>query len=314
MKKIIAFLLLFSAFSLFAQSPALINYQAVVRDANGNLITSGTISLGISIHDAIVGGNQLYFETHNGITPNAFGVVNVLIGGGTVISGNFLLINWGNGNKYLQVYVNSNPIGSRTQMVSVPYALYANKADSSNYAAAALKATTADTATNLKNAPVIITGWENYLIAQEERPNYVAVGAAIPNTFQIRVLNKTRKLVGNAISHDSVAGTITLNQAGTYLLRASAPTMQGRKCQLVIRNTSTNVILLYGTNSWSDIGNQYADGVSTVEGAITVSGVTTIKLDHFIEYSINSGARGAENSPGSGIIGVFSRCFVQKIQ
>ena len=90
--KIITFILVFtvSLDILCAQSPALINYQVVAKDSNGNLITSGTVSLGISIFDAILGGNQLYSETHNGLSPNSFGIVNVLIGGGMVLSGNFL--------------------------------------------------------------------------------------------------------------------------------------------------------------------------------------------------------------------------------
>lgn len=138
------FTITFSSFK--TQSPALINYQAVVRDANGSLITSGAVSLGISIHDAITGGNQLYFETHS-VSPNSFGVVNVAIGGGTVVSGNFLVIDWSNGNKYLQVYINNNPIGGRTQMVSVPFSLYANnakKADSTVYATTSANALSAD--------------------------------------------------------------------------------------------------------------------------------------------------------------------------
>ncbi|MBX7240360.1 MAG: phage tail protein [Bacteroidia bacterium] len=98
----------------------------MVRDANGTLITTGTINLGISIHDSLTGVNTLYYETHNGIAPNAFGVVNVLIGGGSIISGNFLNINWATGPKFMQVYVNSSPIGGRVQMVSVPYSLYAS--------------------------------------------------------------------------------------------------------------------------------------------------------------------------------------------
>jgi microcystin-dependent protein len=223
MKQIIAFLFLFSAISLFAQSPALINYQAVVRDASGNLITSGTISLGISIHDAITGGNQLYFETHNGITPNAFGVVNVLIGGGTVISGNFLMINWGNGNKYLQVYVNSNPIGSRTQMVSVPYALYANTADTANYATTALNASSATMANNI-NLPGSImayggttppAGWllcDGTSYSVNQYPNlYAVIGANFggqPGVFNVpdfrgRFLRMVDGNAGNDPDHDA---------------------------------------------------------------------------------------------------------------
>lgn len=143
------FALSLSSFNTQAyQVPGLINYQAVLRDANGSLISTGNVSLGISIHDAITGGNQLYFENHN-VTPSNTGVVNVAIGGGTVISGNFLLINWGNGSKFIQVYVNNNPIGARTQLASVPYAFTANTADTANYATTALNASSATMANNI---------------------------------------------------------------------------------------------------------------------------------------------------------------------
>lgn len=152
MKKALFILLSFINISLaFAQAPPLINYQAVVRDANGNLITSGTISLGISIHDAIIGGNQLYFETHNNVSPTN-GLVNVHIGGGTVILGNFSTINWASGSKYVQIYVNNNPVGDRTQFVSNVYALYANQAGNANTANSAITAATANSANTANTA------------------------------------------------------------------------------------------------------------------------------------------------------------------
>ncbi len=127
MKKLTSILLLLWATAGFlcAQSPYLINYQAVLRDGSGNLVTTGTVNLGISIHDAITGGNNLYQETHS-VSPNPFGIANVKIGAGTVQSGNFNTIDWSSGDKYIQIYYNGGPLGTRNQLVSVPFAIHAN--------------------------------------------------------------------------------------------------------------------------------------------------------------------------------------------
>lgn len=127
MKKSLLILLLFiwaTAGLVYAQSPYLINYQVVLRDGGGNLVTTGG-NLGVSIHNAITGGNNLYQENHN-VTPNAFGIANIKIGAGTIVNGNFNTIDWSSGDKYIQIYYNGAPLGTRNQLVSVPFALHAN--------------------------------------------------------------------------------------------------------------------------------------------------------------------------------------------
>lgn len=123
----IQFLAVFTVFAVVcsAQAPQLMNYQAVVRDANGNPKTSGTVGLKYSIHDNTPVGPVVYQETTT-VTPNQFGIITVVIGGG----GNLASVNWGNGPKYLQVELDINNTSSytdmgTTQLVSVPYALYA---------------------------------------------------------------------------------------------------------------------------------------------------------------------------------------------
>ena len=137
MKKI---LLTITAFlvTLFAvaQSPNLLNYQGVARNAVGNVLPSQPIGLRLSILSGGPTGTPVYTETRN-VTTNAFGLFNVQVGspGAITTTGTIAGINWtafgaGSGTKFLQVEI--DPIGGTnyfnvgsTQLASVPYALYA---------------------------------------------------------------------------------------------------------------------------------------------------------------------------------------------
>ena len=115
-----------------AQAPQGIPYQAVARDNAGNLIKNQNISLRFSIHDGTASGAVVYSETHS-VTTDALGLFAVNIGGGTS-SGTLADVNWGSGAKFTQVELdvtggdNYTDMGT-TQMMSVPYALYAANAN-----------------------------------------------------------------------------------------------------------------------------------------------------------------------------------------
>jgi hypothetical protein len=81
---------------LFAQAPQKMSYQAVVRSANNNLITSSTIGIRISVLQGSSTGNTVYSETQTP-TTNSNGLVSLEIGTGNVETGSFSAINWGSG-------------------------------------------------------------------------------------------------------------------------------------------------------------------------------------------------------------------------
>lgn len=122
------FTLFFFATS-FAQAPQMINYQGVARDLSGNPLPNQNISLRMSVLSGSPAGTNEYSETHS-VTTNNLGLFTIQIGNGIVQSGNFTTIDWGGTSHYLQIEMNENGgtsytlIGT-TQMVSVPYALYA---------------------------------------------------------------------------------------------------------------------------------------------------------------------------------------------
>ncbi len=111
-----------------AQAPKGINYQGVARDNEGKPIATKSISVRISILQNSAQGTVEYAETHNPQT-NPFGLFTLVIGQGTVTTGNFAFVSWAVGNKWLQIEIDpsggsSYQLAGSQQLMSVPYAFY----------------------------------------------------------------------------------------------------------------------------------------------------------------------------------------------
>ena len=150
MKKITTTLLsLLIITSAFAQSPDMMTYQAVIRDAGGNLVRNTQIGMRISIVQTAPDGTEVYTEEYS-VTTNANGLVSVKIGSGSddsstsagtlksseavsgtnVSGGGFSSIDWTDGPYFIKV--ETDPAGGTnftitgtSQLLSVPYAKYA---------------------------------------------------------------------------------------------------------------------------------------------------------------------------------------------
>ena len=136
MKKIILLSSFLVSLVCFGQVPQGISYQAIALNGSGAPVVSANVGLRLSIIDNSATGTVLYTETHVK-TTNAQGLYNLVIGQGTPTTGTFSAINWGTNSKFLKVEMdaaggtNYTLVGS-TQLLSVPYALYAGKVDSEN--------------------------------------------------------------------------------------------------------------------------------------------------------------------------------------
>ncbi len=109
---------------LQAQPNPGINYQAVYRDNNGNLLRDEAITVDIRIRRAALNGTVVYRETHD-LTTNLFGLFNLVIGTGNQIStANFDDIDWMNEAHFLDVRVNGLLLG-RDKLEGVPYSMVA---------------------------------------------------------------------------------------------------------------------------------------------------------------------------------------------
>ena len=119
---------------LVAQAPQKMSYQAVIRDASNNLVVSSNVGIRISILQGSTSGNAVFVETHTPIS-NSNGLLTIEIGNGTVVSGSFVAIDWANGPYFVQTETDPNggtnySITGTSQLLSVPYALYAKNTDS----------------------------------------------------------------------------------------------------------------------------------------------------------------------------------------
>ncbi|NJM14613.1 MAG: hypothetical protein HC896_03840 [Bacteroidales bacterium] len=120
--------------TLWAQSPERISYQAVIRNSNNDLVTNHAIGMKIGILQDSVTGNPVFEEIYNpNPETNANGLVSIKIGDGVALTGNFASINWSNGPYFIRTEVDPTggtnyTISGTTQLLSVPYAYYANTA------------------------------------------------------------------------------------------------------------------------------------------------------------------------------------------
>ncbi|MBC7776125.1 MAG: DUF1566 domain-containing protein [Phycisphaerae bacterium] len=122
------FSLLLLSFAAQAQAPQAFKYQAVVRNAAGQLLANQNVGLKIEL----LGPDTLYSEVHS-VTTNAFGLVNLNIGKGTPVSGNFSQITWGQQPIFVVISLDASggtnyQYMGGSELLSVPYALYAANA------------------------------------------------------------------------------------------------------------------------------------------------------------------------------------------
>jgi hypothetical protein len=118
---------------LFSQAPQAFKYQTVVRNTEGDILANKSISLQMSILKGSVSGDVVYRERHYK-TSNSFGLINLEIGNGEKISGDFATIPWGEDIFFLQIEMdisggNDFQFFGTQQLLSVPYALHAGSAD-----------------------------------------------------------------------------------------------------------------------------------------------------------------------------------------
>ncbi|MBN1180884.1 MAG: hypothetical protein JXB49_01260, partial [Bacteroidales bacterium] len=137
MKKLFTlFVIIALTFSVFAQAPQKMSYQAVIRNTTGGLVTNHAVGMRISILQGSASGTVVYRETYSPVPQtNANGLVTVEIGSGIPSTGTFPGINWGAGPYYIKTETDPNGGTSYTiigtsQLLSVPYALNSKMSES----------------------------------------------------------------------------------------------------------------------------------------------------------------------------------------
>ncbi|MBI5218755.1 MAG: tail fiber domain-containing protein [Bacteroidia bacterium] len=131
MKKILILLIVMTSFAWlsYAQSPNAFRYQAVARNAGGNVLQNQNVSFRISLLQGSSTGSTVYSEEH-AATTNTFGLVNLEIGSGSNVTGIIDSIHWANGPYFIKIELDATGGNTFTEMgvtqlLSVPYALFA---------------------------------------------------------------------------------------------------------------------------------------------------------------------------------------------
>ena len=169
----ISFAVFLIASICIAQSPESFKYQAVVRNNDGTIVKDQRVSLKMEILEGSVNGIVVYAETYID-TTDAFGLIHLDIGDGTTTD-DFSGISWGDDEYFLQVSLDlsggtSYTLLGASQLLSVPYALYAKTAENltgaitevdPQYSASEAANITAGDITNLANLSGSNTGDQN---------------------------------------------------------------------------------------------------------------------------------------------------------
>ena len=128
-------LLVLVSITVSSQSPQKFSYQTVIRNSSNQLLANQQVGIKISILQGSETGIVVYSERHTPST-NANGLATLSVGTGNVQSGVFQNINWSSGLYYIQTETDPNggnnyTITSTQQLLSVPYALFAETSGSS---------------------------------------------------------------------------------------------------------------------------------------------------------------------------------------
>ena len=284
MKKIYTFfLVLFIVDSLMAQTPQSFKYQAVARDVSGEVIANQAIGMQISILQNSISGTAVYVETFTP-TTNEFGLMNLNIGAGTVVSGDLTTINWSADTYFIKIEMDIT--GGTTyeeygtsQLLSVPYALHAKTAAntfSGNYS-------------DLTGSPNNVSSFTNdagYLTSiTETDPVFGAsIASGITGTDTTKWNNKLEAEVDGSVTNEiqtiSRAGTIVTlsNGGGTF---TDSVNTQNLSDVLAVNNdggASQIKNLANPTNAQDAVTKTYVD--SLIDKILELEALTTTFKDY----------------------------------
>jgi uncharacterized protein (TIGR02145 family) len=271
-----------------AQPPQKMSYQAIIRNASNTLVTSHLVGIQISILQGSVNGTVVYTETQT-TTTNANGLISIEIGGGT----GFDAINWANDLYFIKT--ETDPAGGTnytitgtSQLLSVPYALYAKTAENLNGGITELDpvfvAAPANgiTSTNISNWTTAYS-WGNH--AGLYRPiGYVPVWSEItsnPFVFTSVAANQLLKYdstydkwanwTPNFLTSYTETDPIWTASSANYYLKTNMQTSGESQLHFNNLTNKPTTIAGYGiTDGVTTTGNQTIAGNKTFSGTISV--------------------------------------------
>ena len=208
-------LLLFVCISASSQSQNNMSYQAVIRNSSNNLITNQAVGMRISILQGSAVGTEVYVETQNPIS-NINGLVTLEIGNGTPTLGTYNGINWANGPYFVKTETdptggNSYTVVGVSQLMSVPYALYALNSGSSiagpmgPQGPAGINGLDGATGPMGPQGPAGISGVPTAFTFLSKTTNYTITSSDILNNVYLK--NTSNSLITITLPSASIAGS-----------------------------------------------------------------------------------------------------------
>lgn len=282
MRKIfICILLLLHVLDFKAQAPKLINYQGIARDASGNVI-SGPVKIKFELFPVISGGTAAFSEIQTTNT-NSLGIFSTQIG-----KVNPLNLSWNSGSWFLEISIDPTNTGSsfiilgRQQLVSVPFAFYAESAGSAPSQSLQLSGNslsisggnsvtlpagatyTTGTGISINSGSIINTQPDQTVSISSG--NNITVNGTYPN-FSV-TSNPSLSISGNSLSISGSGSSVTLPAGVTYTNGAGIAITSGS----IITNSQPNqtVSILPGANV--SINGAYPNFSVSSNPSLSISG------------------------------------------
>ena len=258
-----------------AQAPEKMSYQAVIRNAGDQLVTSQEIGVRVSILQNSIDGTVVYQEIYNpNPETNNNGLLTIEIGAGVPLTGTFSEIDWSDGPYFLETEIDPSggttyTISGTNQLLSVPYALYSGTAeiltgeinesqisDLQNYliteADPVFEAW--DRSAGIEITESQITDLQDYL-TEETDPLFTGSPASGIEFDDIDNWNE---------AHNITSGTLTVNRGGTGRISLTS----GK----VLVGSGTSPVLMPASLHWDNANVRLGIGTSTPSERLHVNG------------------------------------------
>ena len=291
MRKLFTLLAFIVITILNAQAPQGFNYQATVRNSSGTLISNQNVYFKFNIMLNSQTSVPVYSEIHY-VPTDDMGQVNLIVGQGTPTIGTFTVINWANGTYYLGIELNTGTgyvaMGT-TQLLSVPYALYANSSGNSeavtpNLGAVLAVSNSANNTkiTNLQN-PTEVLDAANKGYIDSQLQTQVASLQTQNSTLQAQITALQTQITAGQVAYPVLTTTAITGINGTTATAGGNSTSDGNATI-----TARGVCWSTTANPTDALSTKTVDG--TVTGAFTsaITGLTANTNYYVRAYATNS--------------------------